>query len=214
MIKTVIFDFDGVLVESNDIKTEAFSVLFKDKCNDEEHRRIVQYHIDNLGVSRYKKFSHIYLNILGKNIEPEVLNDLSQSFSGLVMERVIQAPAVPGVMEFLHNNKKYECYVVSATPHQEINDIVKLRSMGRYFKGVYGSPREKEELIGDILSKGERPWGTTAYIGDGINDYRAARKCGVHFIARIHDYNKELLSLDCLSIYDFRKIEQALGQLG
>ncbi|GAF78578.1 unnamed protein product, partial [marine sediment metagenome] len=30
MIKAIIFDFDGVIVESSDIKTEAFRELFQD----------------------------------------------------------------------------------------------------------------------------------------------------------------------------------------
>lgn len=31
MIKTIVFDFDGVLVESVEVKTQAFAALFKDK---------------------------------------------------------------------------------------------------------------------------------------------------------------------------------------
>ncbi|HOW53929.1 MAG TPA: HAD-IA family hydrolase [Syntrophorhabdaceae bacterium] len=214
MIRTIIFDFDGVLVESNNIKTEAFSALFKGMCNDEQHRRIVQHHIDNLGVSRYKKFVHIYRNILGKDIGQKELDDLSRSFSGLVMERVVKAPSVNGAMEFLQNNKDYKCYIVSATPHEEINEIVRLRSIKGYFAGIYGSPKEKEELIDDILVKGKHSTESTVYVGDGMNDYRAAKKCGVHFIARIHDDNEELLSLNCPKIRNFLDIEKALSQSG
>ena len=207
------FDFDGVLVESNNIKTEAFSALFKGKCSDEQHRDIVRHHIENLGVSRYKKFAHIYRKILRKDIGQEALDDLSHSFSELVMERVIKAPAVEGVMDFLRSNRRYECYIVSATPHEEINNIVRFRSIEKYFAGIYGSPKEKEELIRDILAEGKYQAKSTVYIGDGMNDYLAAKKCGVYFIARIHDDNKELLSLDCPKIRDFLNIEQTLDQL-
>ncbi len=214
MIKTIIFDFDGVLVESNSIKTEAFGALFKGKCSDEQHRQIVQHHIDNLGVSRYKKFVHIYRGILGKDIGQVELDELSRSFSELVVERVVEAQAVRGVMDFLRNNTKYRCFVVSATPHVEINRIVRLRSMEKYFEGIYGSPREKDALINDIQRSGRDPAETVVYIGDGMNDYRAATKCGVHFIARIHEYNEEMLSLDCPKVHDLQDIEQELQRLG
>lgn len=213
MIKTVIFDFDGVLAESNSIKTEAFGALFEGKCSDEQQTAIVRHHIDNLGVSRYKKFVHIYHHILGKDLGQEEMDELSRRFSRLVMEKVAGAPAVRGSTAFLRNNRRYTCYVVSATPHEEINRIIRLRSMEGYFAGVYGSPREKEELINDILNSTGGPVDTVVYIGDGMNDYQASKKTGVHFIARIHKDNKEMLSLDCPKIDDLEHIERVLNTL-
>ena len=58
--KSIIFDCDGVLLDSNTIKSEAFyqSVLpFGQKYADE----FIQYHKNNGGISRYKKFEY-FLN--------------------------------------------------------------------------------------------------------------------------------------------------------
>ena len=58
MIKAIIFDFDGVLVESNHIKTEAFKELFQDYPQHLDE--IVKYHVLNGGLSRYIKIQYIY----------------------------------------------------------------------------------------------------------------------------------------------------------
>ena len=64
-IKAILFDFDGVILESVDIKGLAFCKLFE---NFPEHvTKIVQYHHANGGISRFNKFRYIYKNILKKN---------------------------------------------------------------------------------------------------------------------------------------------------
>ena len=63
MIKAIIFDFDGVLVESLDIKTRAFAKLFGPEGPDMA-KRVVDYHLQNGGVSRYEKFTDIPLNLM------------------------------------------------------------------------------------------------------------------------------------------------------
>ena len=53
MIKAIIFDFDGVICESVNVKTIAFKKLFADYP--EHQDRIVEYHLVNGGISRYEK---------------------------------------------------------------------------------------------------------------------------------------------------------------
>ena len=58
VLSAVIFDFDGVIVESLDVKADAFRSLFAD--HPEHVDQIVRLHRENLGVSRYEKFRTIY----------------------------------------------------------------------------------------------------------------------------------------------------------
>ena len=60
MLKAILFDFDGVLVESVDIKTKAFAKLFENE-GPEIVNKVVEYHLANGGVSRFKKFDYIYI---------------------------------------------------------------------------------------------------------------------------------------------------------
>ena len=54
MIKTIFFDFDGVLAESVQVKSQAYYDLYL-PYGEETAGKVLQHHIDNGGVSRYEK---------------------------------------------------------------------------------------------------------------------------------------------------------------
>ena len=86
MIKTIIFDFDGVIVESAEIKTKAFKELFTDYPQKIEE--IVQYHLANGGISRYVKFRYIYEQILGQKLSEDTEIKLGKDFSKIVLQKI------------------------------------------------------------------------------------------------------------------------------
>lgn len=63
-IDAIFFDFDGVILESVDIKGWAFGKLFE---NYPQHvDEIVAFHFANGGMSRFDKFRYIYKKYLKK----------------------------------------------------------------------------------------------------------------------------------------------------
>lgn len=191
MIKAVIFDFDGVILESSDIKTAAFRKLFQDLqpfVIDE----IVDYHVKNSGISRYVKFKYIYENILKLPFSSELSRELGIKFSDLVFKEVLAVSFVPGALEFLQAfYTSYNFYVASGTPQDELLTIIQERKISKYFKGIYGSPKTKYQIIGEILKSLALTPGEAVLIGDGESDFIAAEKSGIHFIARIYsDHDK------------------------
>jgi len=88
MIRAVIFDVDGVLIESAEIKTRAFEQLFAgypDKV-----KEIVDYHNKNAGLSRYVKFRYFYEKILGQKLSDQEEAELGERFSRIVLEQVLK----------------------------------------------------------------------------------------------------------------------------
>ncbi|MGB3114366.1 MAG: HAD-IA family hydrolase, partial [Candidatus Omnitrophota bacterium] len=190
MIEAIIFDFDGVIAESMDVKREAFRELFK------EHREkvdeIERFHMDNGGMSRYDKFRYIYKNILGRELSRERFEKLCASFHELVVDKVVEAPFVKGAREVLDRSLgRYPMYIVSGTPEDEINEIVKRRGLNKYFIGIYGSPAGKAESINKILGENGYNRKKTLFIGDSKNDLQAAQETGVTFIARVAGQRQE-----------------------
>lgn len=188
MIKCILFDFDGVIVESVDVKTEAFKILFKDYPQHIE--AITQFHINNGGMSRYDKFRFIYKHILKEELSVDKFNQLCERFSELVVEKVILAPFVEGAQELLDKCLgHYKMFVISGTPEREIKEIVRRRDLEKYFAGVFGSPATKTDLIKGILRNNDYHPREVIFVGDSVNDFQAAKDTGLFFVARVLDKN-------------------------
>lgn len=187
MIKAIIFDVDGVIIESADIKTLAFEKLFKQYCSSpEEIKAIIDYHLSNMGISRYVKFRYFFENILGKTLSKKKEEELGERFSNIVLDEVLKASLVPGVLDFLNNNfSRYPIFIASGTPQDELTYIISQRGLSGYFKGIHGSPQSKASIIAGILTRNSLRADEAVFIGDAESDLKAARAIGVHFVARI-----------------------------
>ena len=78
--QTLIFDCDGVILNSNKIKTQAFYDVAK-VYGHKPAQILKDYHIQNGGISRYKKFEYLLTNILQKPIKKQELSELLSNFS-------------------------------------------------------------------------------------------------------------------------------------
>lgn len=213
MIKAVIFDFDGVLVESVDLKTEAFRKLFKPEGRIIADK-VVDYHLRNTGVSRFNKFKYIYKNILKRKLTKPTFNCLCDRFSNLVMEEVVRAPYVKGAKEFLDKYAgKYKFFISSATPQKEIEYIIYKRGMNKYFKKIYGSPNTKVNIVKKILRCGKLKPCEVVYVGDSLSDYKAAKSQGAGFIARIKNNKGIFKDVRCIKIMNLVNLYSATEKL-
>jgi phosphoglycolate phosphatase-like HAD superfamily hydrolase len=184
-LRAIVFDFDGVILESADIKTEAFCELFT-HLGPSMVAQVREHHLANLGISRFVKFDWIYQNLIGKPLaEPERL-ELGDRFSSIALRKVLECPFVPGAETALAGLAgRYPMFVASGTPQDELDRVVDARELRRYFLEVWGSPREKASILSDIATRhGLRP-SEILFIGDGTTDERAAEATGVHFLARV-----------------------------
>jgi phosphoglycolate phosphatase-like HAD superfamily hydrolase len=179
----VFFDFDGVILDSVDVKTRAFAAMFR-AYGPKVEQAVVDYHLANGGVSRYDKFKYYYKYLLKKPISQDTLDALGRKFNQLAIDGVLSAPFNNGALESLKQLKKkgIPAFVVSGTPDDEIRFIVKKRKLTSFFMEVHGSPRKKEEIILDIGTRYSRDLGKCLFIGDAMTDYFAARHCGTDFL--------------------------------
>jgi phosphoglycolate phosphatase-like HAD superfamily hydrolase len=183
MIKAIFLDFDGVIVESVNLKTDSYRELFSRYPDHVEE--ILSYHLEHNALSRYIKFRHIYENILNKPYSPKTEYELDEEFSNIVFRKVVSCPYVPGALEFLNFfvNKR-SLFLVSATPEWELEKILQARNIRHYFTKAVGAPGRKADHINSILRSEQLQPGEVIYVGDMNEDLRIAKALGVLFVGR------------------------------
>ena len=136
----IIFDFDGVLVESNEIRFNGFRKLFKNYPQDQVEQ-LVEYAKSNGGISRYKKIEFFFNVIRKESISSKSVNHWAAQFSKLVMQDIVEARPVEGSLEFL---KKYfnhfDFAIVSSSDQKELRKVCRDRGVDHFFKIILGSP--------------------------------------------------------------------------
>jgi len=184
--QAIIFDFDGVVVESGKIKTQAFAELYRPHGEDIV-AAVVQFHTQNGGMSRYRKFRHFQQHFLNKPPLPEAEEkQLDIRFSELVVEAVIAAEAVPGAVELIRQQAgRIPLFIASGTPETELKVIVERRGLTPYFTEVRGAPALKKTIIAEILSAHALSPESVLMIGDAMSDLEGAQANSTAFLGRV-----------------------------
>tara|TARA_B110000238_G_C16002083_1_gene384943 strand:- start:208 stop:858 length:651 start_codon:yes stop_codon:yes gene_type:complete len=200
---TVFWDFDGVIKDSVEVKNIAFERLFSE-CDKKTLIAIRNHHKENSGLSRFEKIP-IYLSWAGKNTSSKNIQKYCQKFSTLVKDSVIDSAWVPGVKKYLKNNYlKKNFIIITATPQDEIVEILIELSIQNYFVAVYGSPITKINAISNSMKVFKCKDEGAIMIGDSLIDYEAAVENNIFFALRQTQHNLSLQkSLDCFKFKDF-----------
>ncbi len=206
-LAAIVFDFDGVLVESVDVKTKAFAELYRE-FGDAVVANVVAYHLLHGGLSRFEKFRHFHREFLGRELTLEVEQALGQRFSVLVEDAVVASSWVPGAKEFLDaHHRRLPLYVASGTPDDELKRILARRGATDYFRGVFGSPRRKGEILRRIIVESGFDPAQVLMVGDATTDLEGAREAGTRFLGRVPSGSESPFPDDI-------EIRQDLNELG
>ena len=177
---TLIFDCDGVILDSNKIKTTAFYNTALPYGADAAEA-LVNYHEQNGGISRYVKFEYFLEEILGLKVEPKNINNLLSSFASEIQEELILCQISPGLKE-LRKNSISNWLVVSGSDQKELRCIFSERNLTEDFNcGIFGSPETKEVILSREIDNGNIKF-PALFIGDSKYDYQAAKATNIDFV--------------------------------
>jgi len=177
---TLIFDCDGVLLDSNKIKTNVFylSALLYGENN---AKKFVDYHLKNGGVSRYEKYQFFLEKIIGTEVNDIELGSLLNKYASEVREGLLTCSVAEGLGQ-LRKQSSIDWMIVSGGDQNELRDIFHFRGLAGFFnKGIYGSPDTKSMIFEHQRKKGNLK-GRALYVGDSMYDYVAAKQAGIDFI--------------------------------
>jgi phosphoglycolate phosphatase-like HAD superfamily hydrolase len=189
LINTIIWDFDGVLINSNEIRTLAFAHALN-FLNDSELNNFLKYHESNGGLSRYKKLDWLEKEI---NVKLDKALILDMYGKKCVSEILKIKPLITQNIDIIASNPQVSHYIASGSDQSELRFLCKSLNIEKYFVGIYGSPKPKIEIVSDILFLNKKQ--NTYLVGDSINDFDAAASSDIYFIPfnlcdNLPDYNK------------------------
>lgn len=194
-LKNFIFDFDGVILDSLDCKTEAFYQMYL-PYGKGIAEKVRHYHILNGGISRFEKFKIWHKEHLGVDLSEKEIQELADRFSESVFEKVVNSNPIPGAIEFIKRySKDFKFFIISGTPEDEIKKICDSIGISSCFKEILGSPMNKKEWCSYLKTKyDDITSSNTIFLGDALSDFEAAQDSNFFFALRSANYNESIFS--------------------
>jgi len=206
MVKNIIFDFDGVILDSMPIRELGFREIFS-AYDATLVDQLLQYHEENGGLSRYVKIAYFYNNILHEPVTRAQIDTLAAAFSEIMRGKLTdRAFLIEETVDFLQRNyQAYRMHIASGSDQEELRYLCGELGVADYFLSIHGSPIHKNKLVAMILSDYGYAKDETILIGDSRNDYVAADTNGIAF----YGYNNAILG-DVSQEYldDYRVLER------
>ncbi|WNB16861.1 HAD family hydrolase [Marivirga arenosa] len=203
-IKTIFWDFDGVIMDSMPIRDQGFIEILKDYPEDLV-TQLLAYHKANGGLSRYVKFRYFFEEILKEKVSDAEVEQLANKFSTIMLKKLKNPDfLINQTVKFIQeHHENYQMFIVSGSEQSELREICKSVGIAKYFKGIFGSPTPKNQLVKNLIKKENINASKAILIGDSINDFEAAK---VNKITFYGFNNPELKSVSLNYIQNFKEI--------
>lgn len=182
---TLIFDCDGVVLDSNRIKTAAFRTAAL-PWGSAAADALVAHHVAHGGVSRHRKFRHFLDRIVpGRSPcdgRPRSVDDLLAAYAAAVRDGLATCPVAEGLEALRAMTAQARWMIVSGGDQAELRDVFESRGLARLFDGgIFGSPDDKDTILSREIASGliRQP---ALFLGDSRYDHEAARRAGLGFV--------------------------------
>ena len=182
--KALVFDCDGVVLDSNRIKTDAFR-LAAQPYGSAAAEALVAYHVANGGISRYAKFAYFLEELVPQHapgIEGPGIDELLASFADCVRAGLETCQVAEELENLRATTENARWLIVSGGDQSELRSIFKTRGLAELFDGgIFGSPDTKQDILNREIDSGsiENP---ALFLGDSKLDHLAASACNLDFL--------------------------------
>ncbi|WP_234986359.1 HAD family hydrolase [Pontibacter lucknowensis] len=202
--KAVLWDFDGVIMDSMAIRDKGFEVTLANFPK-EQVEQLLDYHRLNGGLSRYVKFRYFYEEILKEPITDDMVKAYAARFSEVMMELLIDEKLlIEDSLDFIRKYHRHvPMHIVSGSDGKELNVICEQLNIAEYFVSIQGSPTPKKTLVENLLVENNYLPEHVVLVGDSINDQEAAEANQLDFLAY---NNSKLLSRGWAYIDTFARV--------
>lgn len=207
MIKAIIFDFDGTIVNSHNLLTQTLKMtIFKNFNIELKDEQIKPYYgMNGIGILR---------GILKSKYRKSIFNDYYKTYQDIHDEYTL--PLDPKIIEILEllKNQNIPLFILTGRDSKTLNYSLDKFKINKYFKKkYYGSSTFKNKSYNflKLLKEQNLKNDEVIYIGDSVGDIKACNSVNIKIISvayyrdtwmrKLENYNDVVCnSLDSLKI--------------
>ncbi|MES2012231.1 MAG: HAD-IA family hydrolase [Pseudomonadota bacterium] len=181
--KAIVFDCDGVILDSNVLKTEAYFRTAKNLgATDAQAQALVDYHVRLGGISRYHKFDYYLREILQQAVTDAAIQTLLDEFARELEVGLMECEMAEGLFELRVATPDAKWFILSGGDQQEIRSLFEKRKIAHLFDGgLFGSPDNKDTVLAREKASGHLQL-PALFVGDSKYDYEAASRASLDFV--------------------------------
>jgi phosphoglycolate phosphatase len=212
MKQTIIWDFNGTLLNDMQVCIDCMNVLLADRG------------LSHLGLDRYREIFTFpvrqYYQELGFDFTREPFDIPAHQFIDLYRKSLKDAPLHPETVDLLiyFHDKGFRQIILSAMEQQFLEETLEQKKITGYFDQIYGIQDHlgdgKLEMAREILREHENRRNYYILIGDTIHDFDVAQELDIKciLVATGHQSYERLNSLDCIVLEKLDGLRSAIPE--
>jgi phosphoglycolate phosphatase-like HAD superfamily hydrolase len=187
--RTFVFDCDGVVLDSNIVKTEAYFRVAKSLgATDAQAQALVDYHVRLGGISRYHKFDWYLREVLHKPVTEAEMKAYLDGFAKELEISLMACDVAEGLNDLRKKTANANWLILSGGDQEEIRTLFAKRTVESdttlatlFDGGMFGSPDNKDIVLAREIANGNVKL-PALFIGDSKYDHEAAIRAGMDFV--------------------------------
>lgn len=181
--KTIVFDCDGVILNSNKTKVNAyFEVAKRMGGTDEQAQALVEHHIAKGSFPRNGKIEYYLTHIAPQAISPSLIQQYMEAFDDILDKTLMMCEVAKGLDELKLATPNARWMLLSGGDQAELRRIFPRRNLAHLFEsGIFGGPDQKEQVLARENANGNIQM-PALFVGDSKYDHQASTGAGLDFV--------------------------------
>lgn len=181
--KTIVFDCDGVVLNSNKTKVNAyFEVAKRNGGTDAQAQALVNHHVAKGSFPRNGKIEYYLKEIAKQPVTAETMQRYMDTFEEILDKTLMECEVSPGLQALKAATPQARWMLLSGGDQKELRRIFARRNLASMFEaGIFGGPDQKEEVLAREKSNGNIQF-PALFLGDSKYDHQAATNAGLDFV--------------------------------
>jgi len=181
--RTIVFDCDGVVLNSNKTKVNAyFEVAKRNGGSDEQAQALVDHHVKLGSFPRNGKIEYYLKEIVKQPVTAETMQRYMDTFEEILDKTLMACEVAPGLPALKAETSQARWMLLSGGDQKELRRIFARRDLAQLFEaGIFGGPDKKDEVLAREKANGNIQF-PALFIGDSRYDYEAATRAGLDFV--------------------------------